>query len=348
MLTFLCELGQDLAATLEMEPLLLKLVETANHLTGGEGSSILLFDEKLQLLYFKCVEGEHGEKIKQVVLPLNEQSIAGWVGLHRMPLRIADVSKDPRHCRTIDELCQFTTRSILSVPVLFRGKLLGVMEVVNKLGGSAEFTAEDERWLILFASQAGVALANATMVEDLEEYFTQSVELLVSAVEALQPVLKGHIAEVARLSARIAAELGIGGEEYQHVTYAALLHDVGKLQLSGSSLEQMERDHPVAGARILGEMRRLAPLAPYVRVHHERYDGSGFPDGLSGEAIPLGGRILSLVEHYSEWKARDHLVEGARGEGTAEEFLSRFARHHDPNVVEVFRRVANPAPAIAR
>lgn len=332
MLTFLCQLGQDLSATLDMESVLLKVVEAAKHITSAEGASILLYDNSLNILYFKSVKGEHGEEIGKAVLPLDEHSIAGWVALHRMPLRIEDVSKDARHCKTIDIFTGFKTMSILAVPMVFRERLLGVMEVVNKMGDS-EFSKEDEGVLLCLASQAGVALANAEIVEDLEEYFIHSVELLVSAVEALQPVLKGHITEVARLSAKIATELGIAGEEYVNIAYAALLHDVGKLQLSSTSLEQLEMDHPIVGARILNETRRLRGVAPYVRYHHERYDGSGHPDGISGEDIPLGARILGLVDNYSEWKMRQE------GDVSADRFITLFGKHHDPKVVKAFKQI---------
>lgn len=332
MLTFLCQLGQDLSATLDMESVLLKVVDAAKHITSAEGASILLYDNSLNILYFKSVKGEHGEEIRKAVLPLDEQSIAGWVALHRMPLRIEDVSKDARHCKTIDLFTGFKTMSILAVPMIFRERLLGVMEVVNKMGDS-EFSKEDEGVLLCLASQAGVALANAEIVEDLEEYFIHSVELLVSAVDALQPVLKGHITEVARLSAKIATELGIAGEEYVNIAYAALLHDVGKLQLSSTSLEQLEMDHPIVGARILNETRRLRGVAPYVRYHHERYDGSGHPDGISGEDIPLGARILGLVDHYSEWKMRQE------GDVSADRFITLFGKHHDPKIVEAFKQI---------
>lgn len=332
MLSFLCQFGKELSATLEMEPLLLKVVDVAKHITDAEGGSILLYDSSLNLLYFKWVNGEYGEEIKKVILPLDEHSIAGWVGLHKQPLRIADVTKDPRHCKTIDELIDFKTKSILSVPVEFRGKLLGVMEVVNKVSES-EFNQEDEWFLSCLAAQTGVALANAEIVTGLQEYFTQSVELLVSAVDALQPVLKGHITEVARLSAKIAAEYGITGEEYVTIAYAALLHDVGKLQLSAKSLKELEEEHPLVGARILGEMKKFNKAAPYVKYHHERYDGSGYPEGLQGEEIPLGARILGLVDHFSEWKIR------REGDGTLEQFLYRFGNQHDPKVIDVLKKV---------
>lgn len=334
MLSFLCQLGQDLSATLDVESLLLKIVEAAKHITNAEGSSILLYDGTLNVLYFKCVKGEHGEEIKKAILPIDEHSIAGWVALHGKGIRVSDVSTDPRHCKTIDDLTGFKTKSLLCLPILFRGRLLGVMETVNKIGAQA-FGSEDEGFLLCLANQAGVALANAEKFEDLEEYFTQTVDLLVSAVEALQPVLKGHIAEVARLSAAIAHEMGITGEEYVNIAYAALLHDVGNLQLSGTSLEQLEREHTIVGARILSEMRKLQHVAPYVKYHHERYDGTGFPDGLTGDSIPLGSRILGLAEHYSEWKFH------REGDGTVEQFLSFFAKQHDPKVVEAFKRITS-------
>lgn len=333
----LCQIGQTLTSTLNLDDLLVRVLEGIEQVCHCEASSILLYDEEQNLLYFKYATGKQGEALQQVILPVNEKSLAGWVALHHQPLRVNHAEDDPRHFRGTDRLLHFHTRSVLCVPILAGGAFYGVLEAVNKLTG--DFHEQDQEALMILASQAGIAIANAKLLDELQDYFSNSVELLIASLETLEPILKGHIPEVARLSTGIARRLGITGKEYQDLTYAALLHDVGKLTLASSPSSQRERDHPAIGAEILSGIKLLQGIAPLVRMHHEQFSGNGFPEGLKGEEIPLLARILSTSEDYSEWKARQ-MSETGREVAVADLyqiFADGHGRAHDPAVLDALK-----------
>jgi diguanylate cyclase (GGDEF)-like protein len=136
----------------------------------------------------------------------------------------------------------------------------------------------------------------------------QTRDVLLCAVEERSPSLGGHVGDVAGLAVRVARHLGLSDEEVADVRAAAELHDVGKLAIPDAILEKpgpldddewaLMRRHTIVGERILLAAPALAAVAPLVRASHERWDGRGYPDGLAGEQIPLGARIVSLCDAF--------------------------------------------------
>ena len=135
-----------------------------------------------------------------------------------------------------------------------------------------------------------------------------TLEALVNALEAKDPYLRGHSARVADLSAMVAAQLGCTDEQIEAVRTAGRLHDIGKIgireeilnkqgPLTGEEYEQVKQ-HVTVGSQILAPLVHLKDVIGFVRSHHERWDGKGYPDRLAGEAIPLGARIVGTVEIY--------------------------------------------------
>jgi putative nucleotidyltransferase with HDIG domain len=142
----------------------------------------------------------------------------------------------------------------------------------------------------------------------LERVSTATLEVLVNALEAKDPYLRGHSARVADLSANVAAELGLNEEEVDRIRMAGRLHDLGKIgtreavvnkegPLTADEFEHVKQ-HVIIGAQILSPLVHLGDVVMMVKSHHERFDGTGYPDGLRGEEIPLGGRIIAAAEVY--------------------------------------------------
>ena len=135
-----------------------------------------------------------------------------------------------------------------------------------------------------------------------------TLEALVAVVEARDPWFAGHSLRVAQLAASIAAETGRSDEEVELVRQAGLLHDIGMIAvpegllskegpLSPSEFEAVKR-HAVVGSEILAPLQHLSSVGPFVRSHHERWDGKGYPDGIAGEDIPWGARLIGAAEVY--------------------------------------------------
>lgn len=165
---------------------------------------------------------------------------------------------------------------------------------------------ETQAWLQHEIIQRGAELRRER--GNLERISVATLEALVNALEAKDPYLRGHSARVADMSAMVAAEMGLSDEQVELVRTAGRLHDIGKIGIRESVLgkrgplteEEFEhvKSHVTIGAQILAPLTHLRDVIGYVRSHHERVDGTGYPDGLGGDAMPIGARILGAAEVY--------------------------------------------------
>jgi putative nucleotidyltransferase with HDIG domain len=330
------QVGQDLVTLGDLDMILKKIMAAIKEICASEGSSVLLLDEKNQELYFKEAAGEKGEEVKQIRIPLQESSsIAGWVAIHRQSLMVNEVEHDPRHSKEADKKSGFVTRSILASPVIWQEKVLGVIEAVNKKG--RDFSEEDETFLNLLANQVAVALNTARLIGDLRNFFVHSVDLLIQLMDEHSPSQKGHSVRVARIATGMARELKLNQIEYENLFYAAYLHDIGKLKLPIATIN--DTLHPVLACRMLEPIRMFKDVIPIIRHHHEKFNGTGFPDRLAGKNIPLAARILSVAEDFDEQMA---LLE-ARNEkiNFYQSFLSGFGSLYDPGLLDAFKKTTS-------
>jgi putative two-component system response regulator len=150
--------------------------------------------------------------------------------------------------------------------------------------------------------------------EDLRRLFTGSIKALAHALEAKDEYTQGHSARVAEMSVLMAKHLSLPEAQIQHIWLAGYLHDIGKIGIKEAVLNkpgkldpdewELIQQHPVFAGRILGPIPELADIIDIVVHHHERYDGGGYPDGLAGDSIPLGARILSVADAYDALTSR--------------------------------------------
>ncbi|HEY8486163.1 MAG TPA: GAF domain-containing protein [Limnochordales bacterium] len=198
-------------------------------------------------------------------------------------------------------------RSVVAVPILLGGRVAGVLAVAN-LRESRAFDEDDLQVLDALASHAAIAIERNRLNEQRRNLYLSGVRTLVAAIDARDPSARGHSDRVAFYSRRIAQVLGMSPEWTERVELAALLHDVGKIGIADSVLRKpgplgpAERavmmSHVELGARILMANQALADLVPLVRHHHEWHSGGGYPDGLAGDAIPLGAAIISVADAF--------------------------------------------------
>jgi len=167
----LLEISRTLSGSLDLEPFLHSLVSAASELTRCEVASILTVDEGGQELSFLALPWFHREALKPVKVPV-QASVAGWVIQNGQPAVVPDVSKERRHFKGVDQAVDFTTRSLLAVPIIFQGERLGVLEAVNKVDG-AHYTEEDLTILETLASQAAIAMQNSRLVRKAQAPWTR-------------------------------------------------------------------------------------------------------------------------------------------------------------------------------
>jgi putative nucleotidyltransferase with HDIG domain len=183
----------------------------------------------------------------------------------------------------------------------------------------------------------------------LERVSTATLEALVNALEAKDPYLRGHSARVADLSATLAAEVGLAEEEIERVRMAGRLHDLGKIgtreavtnkegPLSPEEFEHVKQ-HVIIGAQILAPLTHLGDVVSMVRSHHERWDGTGYPDGLRGEEIPMGGRVIAAAEVLDALTTSRPYQEKMTPEQAVERMADLSGTVLDPRVFDALTRV---------
>ncbi len=173
-----------------------------------------------------------------------------------------------------------------------------------------------------------------------------SVRVLVEAIDAKDPYTMGHSDRVRKMCMRIGLKLKFGSERLQSLEYGALLHDIGKIGIKDEVLQKQSllhpgdylkiREHPLIGAKIVGGIDFFRDKIPMIRHHHEHFDGSGYPDGLAGEAIPLEARIISIPDAFDAMtSARNHRV--ALGlQDALTEFEKEKGKQFDPHILGIF------------
>ena len=170
------------------------------------------------------------------------------------------------------------------------------------------FDAADTALAELLVGHLEVLLAQFEHAEAVERLYRETLASLTSALEAKDDYTSAHAQEVSDLAVDVARRLGLDDELVQAVELGALLHDIGKIRIPESILNKpaaldeeewaLMRTHPVVGERILAPIEALAGVVPIVRSSHERWDGDGYPDGLRGEEIPIGARIVAGCDAF--------------------------------------------------
>jgi HD-GYP domain-containing protein (c-di-GMP phosphodiesterase class II) len=198
-------------------------------------------------------------------------------------------------------------RSVMCVPLRTTDEVLGAL-YVDSQSGAGRFTDEDLELLAAIGNHTGVALHRVRLLGELERLLLDTVRAIAATIDAKDGYTHRHSERVAALASRIAAEMGLSADKQEVAELSALVHDLGKIavpdsilnkpgQLTAEEFAEMQK-HPVHGARILANIQSplVAAVLPGVRYHHERWDGTGYPEGLRGDAIPLLGRLLGVAD----------------------------------------------------
>ncbi len=328
-----------LNSTLDLDFLLHKIGAAAEKLTDSEASSIMLVSDDKKSLFFRVASGEKAKALKTMTLPLS-QGIAGAVARSLKPEIVNDAAHDPRFAGKFDKASGFVTRSLLCVPMVFRGELVGVVEVLNKRSGG--YGPAHVELLASLSGVASVAITNARIIAEQKNFFSHVLETLVAVIETARPGLEGYPVRAARLACTIGRALGVEDYDYRMLYYAGLLHKIGYVAFKNPRLlsemgvtSAFEEMLPSFSAKMLDGIKLVEGALPMIRHYRERWDGTGYPGRLKGAEIPSGARVLGLVEAMEDLRAAG--LSGAElGARALREARAGAGTRFDPEAVEAF------------
>jgi GAF domain-containing protein len=266
----------------------------------------------------------------------------------RATLMANDAGSDARLAAS-ESILGLQVKAVLCAPLVVGGdRVLGALYIDNRSLNS-RFDDFDVELVTAFANQAAIAVDNARLYEDLQKYYHQTLQALVNAVEAKDPYTMGHTQRVAKLSVTLGREMGLTGKRLERLKMAAELHDIGKIgvketlinkpgRLTDDEYEEVKM-HVEMGEMILKPITFLHDLLPHIRGHHERWDGSGYPDGLKGEETTLEGRIIGLADAFDAMTSQRTYNKPLSLQEATTRIKESSGRHFDPVLVEHFVRM---------
>ena len=337
------KIGSAISSTGGIEQLLELIVETMVKGVYAESGCIMLLDENGHLK----VEVAHGmdqSTIKRAAIKKGE----GIIGLSFKEKRAIMSSFTDQPTLEGAEKSGFQYKTIIVVPLIYREETLGVLTVFNKKGYYI-FNEDDKVLISNIASQAAVAIANAKLNQDAEKTYIETISALAVAVEAKDPYSRGHLDRVSRLVTEFSERLDLTPKTIEILKDGAKLHDIGKIgirddilrkkePLTNEELEELEK-HAIIGENIMRPIGKLAPLCDMVRHHQEWWDGSGYPDGLRAEEIPLTARILKIVDAYDAMVIDRPYRKALSREQIIDQFKKGSGKEFDPQLAEKFLEI---------
>lgn len=314
----------------------LEVLRVTHEALGSELSSISLSVNNRQLVYHVPRSGAGPGSSGTVERGLEFVMNSGTGIIHGSPQRLMEGEPPP-----------FTgaLSSSVFLPLRRGAKCFGALQVSRSIGGKP-FSESELELLELLCSEIAVLHASAELYENYEKMTIGAITALANAVNHKDGNTGAHARRTEALLRRMVERLGLTEQERDIILFAMRLHDIGKIRVPSSILNkpgpltdeewEVMRQHPVWGSEILEAEGLLREIARLVRHHHERYDGKGYPDGLEGKNIPLGSRVLALVDAYDAMRSNRPYRKAMPFARVIEEIRSNLGVQFDPEIGELF------------
>ncbi len=335
------EISKATTSVMDIDELLNLCLKKINEKLKVTHSSIMLFDEEKDELIVKACQGYRCSEVLGKTQKIGE-GIAGLVAKEKKPILIKNI--DDNGVRKYEKF-DYVTKSYVSAPLILGERLLGVINITDKISRES-FSEPDLNFLCIMAGQVSIALENIRLYETIEENCFNTVKSLVNLLEAKDRYTSGHSQRVSEYAASIAEVIGLSPREKDILHHAALLHDIGKIGISEHILNKpgklnksefdVIKSHPIIGEEIIGPLDFLKEASLHIRGHHESFDGSGYPDKLGGEDIPLLTKIMTVADAFDAMTS-ERAFRPARSMKDAISELHRVSgKQFDPVLVDAF------------
>ncbi|MDA8168716.1 MAG: PAS domain S-box protein [Nitrospiraceae bacterium] len=337
-----------ITSSLDLQVTLNVLLDQAVSQLQMDAADVLLMDS--HSLTFRHVTGRgfRTRGMERVKIRMGESN-AGRAVLQRRVISLQDVSGSNDGRAEYFEQEGFV--SYFAAPLIAKGQVKGVLELFSRSRLSPD--PEWRGFLETVAYQAAIAIENVTLFDDLQRTNTELALAYETTLEGWSRALDlrdretvGHAARVTEMAVELARAMGVGEQGLLHLRRGALLHDIGKMAIPDNILlkpgplneqeSEIMRRHPVYALDLLQPIPYLRPALPIPYLHHERWDGSGYPQGLKGEQIPLPARIFAVADVWDALCSERPYRPAWPRQEVAEYLRRQSGKHFDPSVVEAF------------
>ena len=279
------------------------ILETVTEAMSGKVGVLLLKDKAQSNLWAKTIYGAYSDSTKLIRIPMSKET-ALYQAIHSNKPRI--IQRLSAEIAEFKEYPEFFIAPMICAPLIHKEKVVGVITVSGR--AVEEFEEDEENLMFNLVSQTAVAIVNSQLNRDMEKTYFETISALALAIDAKDKYSRGHLDRVTGYCMQIANKMGLDGEEIETLRNAARLHDIGKIGVPDEILGKkgpltdqetdLMRRHPEVGEGIIKPIRSLDHLCDIIRHHHEKIDGTGYPDGLKGEEITPLVRITTVADIY--------------------------------------------------
>ena len=322
------------------------LVDLALKITKSEAGCVLLVETSKVELLPAASRGLSVESVNTIKTKL-AQSIAGSEIKAGNPI-FMEASGTKAVSVGLESVKNCRPGMITSIPLKVRDKLTGFISVVCP-GDTKTFESKDIVLLSMLADQTALLFENLGLYDNIQGFYFEIIQALARTIDAKDSYTHDHADRARKYARLICKKLQLPEKEVTTIEYAAMVHDIGKIGIKEEILhkagklnpdeEESLRRHPQIGNRILEPVAFLASVAPIVLYHHEWYNGEGYPDGLKGDEIPLGSRIVSVIDAYDAMTSDRPYRKAFSKPDAIKELVEGKGIQFDPKVVDVFLEV---------
>lgn len=299
--------GKLLATYFDLQELADIITDMFVELMRVDSGCLMLFRERSEELSIVVIKGIKQEGIRRESTIETNRDVVAWIVGWRKPILLSELCEQPAK-DFFQIMAEKTGMTItISLPLVVKDEFIGLINL-GKKESKRPFYPKDLRLLSTLSGYVAMAVRNTKLYDNLLKSYLNTVSALAEAIESKDPYTRGHSERVSRYATAIARAMDLSEPEIESIRITGILHDIGKIGIPEGILLKFApltdaefgliKEHVIIGEKIIEKADFPWDIRSLARHHHERYDGGGYPNGLGGDDIPLGSRILAVADTY--------------------------------------------------